>query len=119
MHQPSPAARPATAAAAGGGGLYLEAYEVSFPLEESVERPAAYHMSHGPQMMEGTSRLLHFMRICCFSCVIRSLGHVAHSFFLKAAITNILHILSLSSYVFGSHTSLLARGLQSVFLTFN
>ncbi|XP_041867643.1 coiled-coil domain-containing protein 106-like [Melanotaenia boesemani] len=36
----------------GGGGLYLDTYEVSFPLEESVERPPAYHMHHGQQMME-------------------------------------------------------------------
>ncbi|XP_029023434.1 uncharacterized protein LOC114866019 [Betta splendens] len=51
MHEPSSAAPPAVAAA-GGGGLYLDSYEVSFPLEESVERPAAYHMSHGQQMMD-------------------------------------------------------------------
>ncbi|XP_014845594.1 PREDICTED: coiled-coil domain-containing protein 106-like [Poecilia mexicana] len=34
------------------GGLYLNAYEVSFPFEESVERPAAYHLNHGQQMIE-------------------------------------------------------------------
>lgn len=37
------------------GGLYLNAYEVSFPLEESVERPAAYHLNQGQQMIEGKS----------------------------------------------------------------
>ncbi|XP_026156850.1 coiled-coil domain-containing protein 106-like [Mastacembelus armatus] len=36
----------------GGGGLYLDAYEVSFPLEESIERPPAYHLNHGQQMMD-------------------------------------------------------------------
>lgn len=41
----------------GGGGLYLNAYEVSFPLEENVERPAAYHMNHGQQMIEGKSHI--------------------------------------------------------------
>ncbi|KAM9737265.1 coiled-coil domain-containing protein 106-like [Menidia menidia] len=35
-----------------GSGLYLDAYEVSFPLEESIERPPVYHMHHGQQMME-------------------------------------------------------------------
>ncbi|TNN52994.1 Coiled-coil domain-containing protein 106 [Liparis tanakae] len=34
----------------GGGGLYLDAYEVSFPLEESVERPPTYHQ--GQHMMD-------------------------------------------------------------------
>uniref|UniRef100_A0A8P4K3L9 Coiled-coil domain containing 106b n=1 Tax=Dicentrarchus labrax TaxID=13489 RepID=A0A8P4K3L9_DICLA len=36
----------------GGGGLYLDAYEVSFPLEESMERPPAYHLNQGQQMMD-------------------------------------------------------------------
>ncbi|XP_068188620.1 uncharacterized protein [Antennarius striatus] len=36
----------------GGAGLYLDAYEVSFPLEESVERPPPYHLNQGPQMMD-------------------------------------------------------------------
>ncbi|XP_055012872.1 coiled-coil domain-containing protein 106-like [Boleophthalmus pectinirostris] len=36
----------------GGGGLYLDAYEVSFPLDESVERPHAYHVNHGPRMVD-------------------------------------------------------------------
>ncbi|KAF7653310.1 hypothetical protein LDENG_00084950 [Lucifuga dentata] len=36
----------------GGGGLYLDAYEVSFPLEESMERPPAYHLSHGGHVMD-------------------------------------------------------------------
>ncbi|XP_059206182.1 coiled-coil domain-containing protein 106b [Centropristis striata] len=35
-----------------GGGLYLDAYEVSFPLEESIERPPAYHLNQGQQVME-------------------------------------------------------------------
>ncbi|CAJ1083096.1 coiled-coil domain-containing protein 106-like [Xyrichtys novacula] len=42
-----------SASSSGGpGGLYLDAYEVSFPLEESVERPPAYHLNHSPQMMD-------------------------------------------------------------------
>ncbi|XP_029370651.1 coiled-coil domain-containing protein 106-like [Echeneis naucrates] len=40
------------AAAAGGGNLYLDAYEVSFPLEESIERPPAYHLNQGQHMMD-------------------------------------------------------------------
>lgn len=47
------------AAAGGGGGFYLDAYEVSFPLEESIERPPAYHLNQSQQMMDGTPRLLH------------------------------------------------------------
>ena len=43
----------------GGGGLYLDAYEVSFPLEESIERPPAYHLNQGQQMMDGTPHLRH------------------------------------------------------------
>ncbi|KAF3834183.1 hypothetical protein F7725_025387 [Dissostichus mawsoni] len=37
----------------GEGGLYLESYEVSFPLEESIERPPAYHLNQGQPMMDG------------------------------------------------------------------
>lgn len=37
-------------APAGGGGLYLDSYEVSFPVEESIERPPAYHL--GPRMVD-------------------------------------------------------------------
>lgn len=62
MHQSSSAsAAPAAAAAGGGGGggLYLDAYEVSFPLEESIERPPAYHLNQSQQMMDGTPHLLH------------------------------------------------------------
>nr|XP_033492388.1 coiled-coil domain-containing protein 106-like [Epinephelus lanceolatus] len=36
----------------GGGGLYLDAFEVSFPLEEGIERPPAYHLNQGQQVME-------------------------------------------------------------------
>ncbi|XP_029919728.1 coiled-coil domain-containing protein 106-like isoform X2 [Myripristis murdjan] len=36
----------------GGGGLYLDSYEVSFPLDESMERPPGYHLSHGQHMMD-------------------------------------------------------------------
>ncbi|XP_019961274.1 coiled-coil domain-containing protein 106-like [Paralichthys olivaceus] len=43
---------PQSSSSAGGGGLYLDAYEVSFPLEENMERPAAYHLNQGQQMME-------------------------------------------------------------------
>lgn len=43
----------------GAGGLYLDAYEVSFPLEESMERPPAYHLNQDQQMMDGTPHLLH------------------------------------------------------------
>ncbi|MED6233211.1 hypothetical protein ATANTOWER_008494, partial [Ataeniobius toweri] len=42
----------ATGGSGGGGGVYLNAYEVSFPLEESVERPPAYHLNHEQQMIE-------------------------------------------------------------------
>ncbi|KAK2830829.1 hypothetical protein Q5P01_018760 [Channa striata] len=50
MHQSSSSS--AAPAAAGGAGLYLDAYEVSFPLEESIERPPAYHLNRGQQMMD-------------------------------------------------------------------
>lgn len=43
----------------GGGRLYLDAYEVSFPLEEGMERPPSYHQNQGQQMIEGTPRLRH------------------------------------------------------------
>eukprot|EP00066_Takifugu_rubripes_P005234 XP_003969145.1 PREDICTED: coiled-coil domain-containing protein 106-like [Takifugu rubripes] len=36
---------------AGGGRLYLDAYEVSFPLEESMDRPPSY-LNQGQQMMD-------------------------------------------------------------------
>lgn len=39
--------------------MYLDAYEVSFPLEEGIERPTAYHLNQGQQMMDGTPHLLH------------------------------------------------------------
>lgn len=38
----------------GGGRFYLDAYEVSFPLEENIERPPSYHLNQGQQMMDGT-----------------------------------------------------------------
>ncbi|XP_022616717.1 coiled-coil domain-containing protein 106-like [Seriola dumerili] len=41
-----------SSSSAGGGGLYLDAYEVSFPLEESIERPPAYHLNQGQHMMD-------------------------------------------------------------------
>lgn len=37
----------------GGGGLYVDAYEVSFPIEDNTERPPAYLLNHGQQMVEG------------------------------------------------------------------
>ncbi|XP_041663948.1 coiled-coil domain-containing protein 106-like isoform X2 [Cheilinus undulatus] len=43
---------PHSSSSSGGGGLYLDAYEVSFPLEESLERPPSYHLNQGQQMME-------------------------------------------------------------------
>lgn len=49
----------AAAAGGGGGGLYLDAYEVSFPLEGSMERPPTYHLNPGQQMMDGTPHVLH------------------------------------------------------------
>ncbi|KAK7899309.1 hypothetical protein WMY93_020162 [Mugilogobius chulae] len=49
---PSEEASARGGSSAGGGGLYLDAYEVSFPLDESVERPQAYHASHGPRMVD-------------------------------------------------------------------
>lgn len=45
----------ASSSSAGGGGLYLNAYEVSFPLEENIERPPPYHLNQGQQMMDGMS----------------------------------------------------------------
>lgn len=48
-----------SAAGSGASGLYLDAYEVSFPLEENAERPPAYHLNQGQQMMDGTPSLLH------------------------------------------------------------
>ncbi|XP_015236999.1 PREDICTED: coiled-coil domain-containing protein 106-like [Cyprinodon variegatus] len=42
----------ATGGIGGGGGLYLNAYEVSFPLEEGTDRPPAYHVNQGQQMNE-------------------------------------------------------------------
>lgn len=39
--------------------MYLDAYEVSFPLEESNARPSAYHLNQGQQMIEGMPHLLH------------------------------------------------------------
>ncbi|XP_061615287.1 coiled-coil domain-containing protein 106-like isoform X2 [Phyllopteryx taeniolatus] len=48
-HDMAPAAR----GGRGGGGLYLESYEVSFPLEEGTERATSYH--HGQPMMDEPS----------------------------------------------------------------
>uniref|UniRef100_A0A8C7XQ56 Coiled-coil domain containing 106b n=1 Tax=Oryzias sinensis TaxID=183150 RepID=A0A8C7XQ56_9TELE len=54
-----------SSAAAGGGGegggMYLNAYEVSFPLEDNAERPPTYHLNHGQQMMDepGVQELPH------------------------------------------------------------
>lgn len=42
----------------GSAGLYLDAYEVSFPLEENAERPPAYHLNQGQQMIDGTPSVL-------------------------------------------------------------
>lgn len=59
MPQSSLAAAASSSSAAGGGGggggLYLNAYEVSFPLEENIERPPPYHLNQGQQMMDGMS----------------------------------------------------------------
>ncbi|KAM9385871.1 coiled-coil domain-containing protein 106-like [Pholidichthys leucotaenia] len=44
------AASSSSAAARGGGGLH--AFEVAFPLEESMERPPSYHFNQGQQMMD-------------------------------------------------------------------
>lgn len=60
MPQSSLAATASSSSAAGGGGgggggLYLNAYEVSFPLEENIERPPPYHLNQGQQMMDGMS----------------------------------------------------------------
>ncbi|GAA6230406.1 coiled-coil domain-containing protein 106-like [Lates japonicus] len=51
-HYMSQSSSAAAGGGGGGGSLYLDAYEVSFPLEESIERPPAYHMSQGQQMMD-------------------------------------------------------------------
>ncbi|XP_076023709.1 coiled-coil domain-containing protein 106-like [Genypterus blacodes] len=50
--EPNPPEQYASHSSGGGGGLYLDAYEVSFPLEENMERPPAYHLNHGQQMMD-------------------------------------------------------------------
>ncbi|XP_034561566.1 coiled-coil domain-containing protein 106-like [Notolabrus celidotus] len=42
----------ASSSSGAAGGLYLDAYEVSFPLEGSMERPSAYPLNHGQQMMD-------------------------------------------------------------------
>ncbi|XP_029985522.1 coiled-coil domain-containing protein 106-like [Sphaeramia orbicularis] len=34
------------------GGLYLNAYEVSFPLEENMDPPPSYHLTNGTQMTD-------------------------------------------------------------------
>lgn len=54
-----PQSSSSSSAGGGGAGLYLDAYEVSFPLEENVERPPAYHLNQGQQMIDGTPHLLH------------------------------------------------------------
>lgn len=56
---PQSSSSSSAAGGGAGGGLYLDAYEVSFPLEESIERPPAYHLNQGPQMMDGTPHLRH------------------------------------------------------------
>lgn len=48
-----------SAVQAAGGRLYLDAYEVSFPLEESTDRPPGYHLNQGQQMMDGTPPVPH------------------------------------------------------------
>ncbi|XP_008291884.1 coiled-coil domain-containing protein 106-like [Stegastes partitus] len=52
MPSSSSAAASSSAGGGGGGGLYLDAYAVSFPLEDSMERPPAYHLNQGQQMMD-------------------------------------------------------------------
>uniref|UniRef100_A0A3B4F415 Coiled-coil domain-containing protein 106-like n=1 Tax=Pundamilia nyererei TaxID=303518 RepID=A0A3B4F415_9CICH len=56
MPQSSLAAAASSSSAAGGGGggggLYLNAYEVSFPLEENIERPPPYHLNQEPVVQE-------------------------------------------------------------------
>lgn len=58
-----------SAVPAEGGRLYLDAYEVSFPLEESMDRPQSYHLNQGQQMMEGTPSygLVENIQVC--SCI--------------------------------------------------
>uniref|UniRef100_A0A3Q4BE07 Uncharacterized protein n=1 Tax=Mola mola TaxID=94237 RepID=A0A3Q4BE07_MOLML len=41
-----------SAAAAAPGGLYMDAYEVSFPMQAGMERPPAYHLNQSQQMMD-------------------------------------------------------------------
>ncbi|XP_034016248.1 coiled-coil domain-containing protein 106-like [Thalassophryne amazonica] len=44
---------PAAGGGGGGGrGLYMDAYDASFPVEENVERPPSCHLDHGQQMMD-------------------------------------------------------------------
>ncbi|XP_042362830.1 coiled-coil domain-containing protein 106-like [Plectropomus leopardus] len=50
--QPPEHYMPQPSSSSGGGSLYLDAFEVSFPLEENIQRPAAYHLNQGQQVME-------------------------------------------------------------------
>lgn len=56
-----------SAAGSGATGLYLDAYEVSFPLEENAERPPVYHLNQGQQIIDGMPSELHLnhWRLCC------------------------------------------------------
>lgn len=58
-HYAAQASSSSTVPVGGGGRLYLDAYEVSFPLEESIDRPPSYHLNQGQQMMDGTPRVRH------------------------------------------------------------
>ncbi|XP_023121902.1 coiled-coil domain-containing protein 106-like [Amphiprion ocellaris] len=51
-YMPQSSSAAASSSSSAGGGLYLDAYAVSFPLEENVERPPAYHLNQGQQMMD-------------------------------------------------------------------
>ncbi|XP_013880297.1 coiled-coil domain-containing protein 106 [Austrofundulus limnaeus] len=52
MPQSSSSSSAAAGDGRGGGPLYMDAYEVSFPLEDHSERPPDYLLNHGQQMVE-------------------------------------------------------------------